>query len=167
MRNLSRGAALTVALAAALLTGCSSDDDAQEEATPSSASQSPPTYGSTPETSVPAPTSVASDPEPSAAPVGTGSVRITYADWNPEARVVEAGGILPDVVEVGGVCTLTLSKDGESVTATVEGLPDARSTNCGGLVIADTLSAGTWSAVIDYRSARTEASSEPAQVQIP
>ncbi len=166
MRNMTGGAVLTIALATAVLAGCSSEDDAPE-VTPSAASGSPETYGSTPETSVPAPTSVATDPEPSPSPAGAGSVRITYADWNPQARVVEAGGIVPDVVEADGTCTLTLTKGDESATATVQALPDARSTNCGGLVIADSLSAGTWSAVISYRSTRTEASSEPAQVQIP
>jgi len=166
VRNTTRGAALTVALATAVLAGCSSGDDAEEASATSSAA--PESYGSPADPSLPAPTSVATDPEPSEAPVGAGSIRITYADWNDQARVVEAGGILPDVVEAGGVCTLTVSKDDVSVTATIEGLPDARSTNCGGLVVpGESLSPGTWTVVISYESNRSRASSEPTQVEIP
>ncbi|TKJ35621.1 hypothetical protein [Blastococcus sp. CCUG 61487] len=166
MRNTSRSAALTVALATAVLAGCSSGDDATEADT--AAQSAPGTYGSPAAPEAADPTDVATDPAPTSPAVGEGSVRITYADWNPQARAVEAGGIVPDIVEAGGVCTLTLSMGGASATATIEGLPDARSTNCGGLVVpGEGLSPGTWTAVIDYESARTSASSEPVEVQIP
>jgi hypothetical protein len=169
VRTTSGTAALVIALAtAAVLAGCSDGDDPKESAASETSAAAPGEYGSPAAPSAADPTDVATDPEPSPAPVGAGSVRITYADWNAQSRVVEAGGILPDVVESGGVCTLTLSKDGQTATTTVEGLPDARSTNCGGLVLAgENLSSGTWSAVISYRSARSDASSEPTTVQIP
>ena len=80
---------------------------------------------------------------------------------------VEAGGYASPVVEDGGTCTLRLRKDDETVVVTAEAVADATTTVCGGLRTAPgDLSAGRWTAVLEYASPSTEGSSAPVVVEV-
>jgi hypothetical protein len=108
----------------------------------------------------------------SAAPSATGSgspvqVVLGYAGWEPGGNV-EVGGFVASAIEVGGTCTVTLTREGRQVEATRPAEPDATTTNCGILVVPDDqLSPGDWQATLSYRSATSYGTSEPTLVTVP
>ncbi|HEV7189313.1 MAG TPA: hypothetical protein VGN28_15585 [Blastococcus sp.] len=111
---------------------------------------------------------MATDPPQAPAPKASTSVFITYSGWVPATRSVEVGGYVSGVIESDGICTLTLSRAGRSVSASKPGEVDASSTSCGGLSIpAAQVSSGTWTAVVTYASAASHATSAPVQVKVP
>ncbi len=96
------------------------------------------------------------------------SVTVTYAGWEPSTREVEVGGYVAGISEDGGTCTLTLTKDGRSVTGTKQASADAATTACGAVAVpGGQVSAGTWQAVLTYRSAAHSGTSEPWDVEVP
>ncbi|SNR88471.1 hypothetical protein SAMN04488107_0440 [Geodermatophilus saharensis] len=79
-----------------------------------------------------------------------------------------AGGIVGDVVEAGGRCTLTLSRGGVVLTGESEAEPDAASTSCGEVAVSGAaLTAGPWDAVLSYASDRSAGESAPFTVVVP
>jgi hypothetical protein len=81
-------------------------------------------------------------------------VRVTYAEWDAAARSVVAGGLVGGVVETGGTCQLTLTRNGQSVSVDAPATPDAANTYCGEMSVPGSqLAAGTWQATVSYRSA--------------
>lgn len=151
-----------------VLAGCATPRPGAPVPTASDAITSPspsfaPTASAAP---TPGPT-VSSTPsaEPTSEP-SVGAVTIITLDVVGEA--IEASGIVPEVVESGGQCTLTLSHDGASVSASTAASDGRESTFCG-LVSIDksSLSAGLWTAVLSYRSGSTRAESAPSQVRVP
>lgn len=95
-------------------------------------------------------------------------VTVTFTGWNSTAGEVQVGGYVAGVVEDGGTCTLTLTKDGQSVTGSRPAAPDAATTACGAVVVpGDRVSAGTWQAVLTYSSAAHSGSSEAWDVEVP
>ncbi|OIQ93355.1 hypothetical protein GALL_246850 [mine drainage metagenome] len=110
-----------------------------------------------------APTGVPS-PSPGRHPI---DVVLTYVDWSASTGVVEAGAYAA-VVENAGLCTLTLTSGGSSVTTSVAALTNASTMSCGGLTVPrDRLASGSWTAVIKYESATSVGSSAPAKVVVP
>lgn len=110
--------------------------------------------------------SVATD-EPHVVTDESVAVTVTYFGWNDGARQVQVGGFVGGVVEEGGVCTLTLTKGGATVTGRTEALPDASTTSCGEVAVpGDELSAGTWRAVLSYSSDGHSGASEPVDVEV-
>jgi hypothetical protein len=94
-------------------------------------------------------------------------VVLSYLVWDGAAGAVLAGGYVSPVVEDGGTCTLELSRDGESVSASSTALPDASTTSCGELrVPGGELEPGEWSAVLTYESDTASGTSEPLDVQV-
>ena len=94
-------------------------------------------------------------------------VTVTFYGWNPDAQVVEVGGYVTGVVEDGGVCTLTLTKGGRTVTGSTNALPDASTTACGAVTVpGDQVSAGTWQAVLSYSSAGHSGTAEAVDVEV-
>ncbi|MFB9956392.1 hypothetical protein [Cellulomonas denverensis] len=112
------------------------------------------------------------DPEPStpAAPGGgtaTVDVVTTYYGWNTTSAAVEVGAYAA-TVESDGVCTLTLTGPGGTVTAQGSALADASSTSCGELSVPGTqLSSGSWQAVVGYSSPRSRGTSAAVTVEVP
>jgi hypothetical protein len=97
----------------------------------------------------------------------TTDVVLSYLVWDGAAGAVLAGGYVSPVVEDGGTCTLELSRDGESASASSAALPDASTTSCGELRIPGAeLEPGEWSAVLTYESDTTSGTSEPLDVQV-
>ncbi len=82
------------------------------------------------------------------------NVIISYA--GEEEQTVKVSSYVTGVFEDGGTCTLTLSKDGSNVTRTQTGIADATHTTCPTFSIDNNghgvMSAGTWSAVVSYKS---------------
>lgn len=102
--------------------------------------------------------------------VATGSsvpVTVTFYGWNPTAEAVQVGGYVTGVVEEGGVCTLTLTRAGRTVTGQQAATPDASTTACGAVTVpGDELSAGTWKAVLSYVSDGHAGSSDAVDVEV-
>jgi hypothetical protein len=102
--------------------------------------------------------------------VATGSdvpVTVTFYGWNPTSQEVQVGGYVGGVVEEGGVCTLTLTKGGQTVTGRSEALPDASSTACGAVTVpGDEVAAGTWRAVLSYSSPAHSGTSDAVDVEV-
>jgi hypothetical protein len=102
--------------------------------------------------------------------VATGSVVpviVTFHGWDPGAELVEVAGYVAGVIEEGGSCTLTLTRDGQTVTGTSEAVPAASTTDCGGVTVpGDQVTDGVWSAVLTYESAAHEGSSEAWDVEV-
>lgn len=95
-------------------------------------------------------------------------VVLTYSAWSPTDREVLAGGYVSGVIEDGGVCTLTLTRDGSSVVVEGAAMADATTTVCGGLSVAGSrLTAGTWQAVLTYASSTHTGSSPAVAVEVP
>ena len=152
------------------LTGCSggSGDDgdgappagsAAEAAAVASEAASSPVAGAVTEEDDP----VATDgPRPD-----TTDVVLSYLVYDGAAGAVVAGGYVSPVIEDGGTCTLELSRDGDSATATSDAVADASTTSCGELQVpADGLEPGEWTAVLAYDSPTTTGTSEPLVVQV-
>ena len=93
---------------------------------------------------------------------------VTFAGWDPTRSEVQMDGFVTGVDEDNGTCTLSLSKDGRTVTGTGPAVPNASMTACGGLAVpGDQVSAGTWRAVLSYRSDGSSATSDSWDVEVP
>ena len=160
-------AAASVAVAVALLSGCATRAGLGTTGTltPGPSSEVTPEPDATATaTAEPTPTA-SSDVGVPAEGQGTKVVVITLDVVN---GTLEASGMLPDVVEEGGECTLTLTKGTE--VRTVRGLTAVgpESTYCSLLTIpASQLSGGQWEARLAYRSAAHEGVSAVAKVTVP
>jgi hypothetical protein len=97
----------------------------------------------------------------------TATVRITYAEWDAGRAAVVAGGLIAGVVEEGGTCRLTLTRAGQTVAVDAPVSPDAANTYCDELAVpGDRLAAGTWQAVLTYRSDRFTGTSPALDVEV-
>lgn len=76
-------------------------------------------------------------------------------------------GFVQGVVENGGTCTLTLTKQGVAVQQTHPGAVNASTTTCGGIVVPlDKLSSGDWQAVLSYSSTKYQGTSSSTSITI-
>lgn len=177
------------AVAAAGLAGCTlfgSTSGSAQRGTPSATPTSKPGVPSEPAFyDRPEPSAVATDPRPgtTSAPVtGTGSgsatatrtadpavpVLITYSGYIAGEKAVQVGGNITGVIESDGTCTLTLTRQGRTVSASTPAQPDATTTDCTGLSVAGSeLAPGAWQAVLTYRSKAHTGSSAPVKVDVP
>lgn len=81
------------------------------------------------------------------------AVQITYAGADEAAGGMAVGAYVAGLVERGGYCVLTLSRDGASATAQSESVADASTTSCGQLLVPfSEVTAGTWTADVTYTS---------------
>lgn len=94
-------------------------------------------------------------------------VTITFFGWDQAKQVAQAGGYVTGVIESGGTCTLTLSKGGQTATGTTTAHADATTTTCGAVTIPGSqLTAGTWQAVLSYRSDRHTGKADPVAIEV-
>jgi hypothetical protein len=94
-------------------------------------------------------------------------VTVTFYGWNPTSKQVEVGGYVEGIVEGDGVCTLTLTKGGSTVSGTADASPDASTTACGTVSVpGDEVAAGTWKAVLSYSSAGHSGTSDAVDVEV-
>lgn len=84
-----------------------------------------------------------------------------------DTKNVTARGLIPGIFESGGICTLILTKAGQSVSGSNPAVVDAQSITCGQLEVDRAkLSSGTWSAVISYTSGTYEGKSNETKVEV-
>ena len=184
MRTTWRATCFGFLALAPLLSACGGDDDGgtttDEAATTASSSEAPSTgiNGEEIDPDAGEPSEVATDapaaPTTPSTPSGSdgsstqAAPRFTYFGWNADVRAVEAGGIVPAIVESGGRCTLTLTQSGVTADASAEAIDNVTSTSCGEMLIpGDRLSSGTWRAVLTYESTTAEGASEPVDIEVP
>lgn len=80
---------------------------------------------------------------------------------------LEVNGFVSEIIETGGTCTLTISKNGTTLSAKSAGSADAQTTTCGEMIIGSgSLSPGQWSATLAYTSSKAEGKSNPTTVEI-
>ena len=92
---------------------------------------------------------------------------ITFWGQSAAGSDFEIGGYAPGVIEDGGNCTVTLTKDGRSASGSSAGKKDASTTSCGSMVVKrSSLSPGTWSAVLSYDSPAANGTSEAVKVEV-
>jgi hypothetical protein len=115
------------------------------------------------------PSEVATDtPAPTEDAGADVSPRLTYYGWDATAGGVEAGGIVMDVVESGGTCTLTLTKGSTTVDESAEAVDNVTSTSCPAMTVAgDRLSSGTWLATLSYESGTSQGTGDAVEIQVP
>lgn len=95
------------------------------------------------------------------------TVTVPNASFDPTTRSIEAAGIVDDLVETGGRCTLVATSAGARATATATARGDATATYCGTVSLSTSdLAPGTWTVVVEYLSATARGASAPAQVQV-
>lgn len=92
---------------------------------------------------------------------------VTYWGQQSAAANFEANAYIPEVVDEGGTCSLSLSRGDDTVESKKTALPDAQSTSCGLMVIEPSaLASGEWEMVVHYESGKYEGSSEPITVTV-
>ena len=113
-------------------------------------------------------TSTTTSPAPAPGALRPVAVNSTYAGWDPGAAEVVAGGFVSEVVETGGTCTLTLTRDGVTTSGTSDASPDAVTTSCGEVRAGGPeLVPGSWDAVLSYESAESAGASAVFSVVVP
>lgn len=116
--------------------------------------------GSTPSTNTP----------PAAQPGGRNAVKpvITFADQTNNNTSLEVSSFIPSVVEEGGECTFTATKDSQTVTKKLGTLRSASSTSCKNFVIpsSEFAAKGSWKITVAYSSSVSYGVSDTSTVEI-
>jgi hypothetical protein len=79
-------------------------------------------------------------------------VVVTITTWGPDGTNYSVSGFMEGIVETDGTCTLTMTKDGTTLTAHNPAFANASDTSCGAEVPASKLQKGTWLATLSYTS---------------
>ena len=171
MHHRCRSLLLSGAVLAALTTataGCGSDWTASAEGSSASVTGQAPAGDAATTSASPDPTQVVTDSSVSTGPTTGATVFVTSSGWDAATGSVTVRGYLQGVVEDDGTCTLTLTRDGRSVTAERAGTSNVTQTSCGAVSVPRSqLATGTWTAVLSYRSSTSNGSSEPVEVDVP
>lgn len=136
-----------------------------EEASPSATSDGAQGHDNDPEDGVardvpvPAPSQTTSD--------GRAEVSVVLTRWS-ASRPFEAGGLITNITEEGGACTLTVTRGQTSLSATGSGAAGPSGVSCGdGLRIDDAaLTPGTWAVSLSYSSSKYVGTSAPQEVTL-
>jgi hypothetical protein len=103
-------------------------------------------------------------------PPAGGSVTPVIISASYSGDSVEVRAFVPGIVETGGKCTVTLTKDGDKVARTGDAVQNASTTDCVPIVIArnEFGSSGTWKVSVSYASAKSNGSSnQNSEVNVP
>jgi flagellar basal body-associated protein FliL len=112
------------------------------------------------------------NPQPSTTPTSSPSTKkeativVTYAGQN--GSVIEVGSYINNVYEDGGICTLTLTKDGSTITKQAMGVKDVSKTICPSFSVnrSEFNSAGIWQAVVSYESVHSSGKTSAQEVAV-
>ena len=110
-------------------------------------------------------------PQPTPPPSnGKQSVTPTISYVGQYDAAIEASAFVSTIFEDGGICTLTLTHNGQSVTKTSPASKDAKTTRCE-LFAFDAKElrqkgAGTWTATVSYESATAKGTSQPSEFEV-
>jgi hypothetical protein len=95
------------------------------------------------------------------------TVSVVITTWAQKHGDLTVNGYVDNVVEDGGTCTLTLSKDNITKSASRPAQPNATNTTCGENDIPLTsLSPGTWQATLSYSSDLSNGVSKSVPVEV-
>lgn len=114
----------------------------------------------------------AESPAPTPPPTSGGSGKtvspvINYWTVKPVTGDTEFSGYVGGVFEDGGTCTITLVKDGVTVSESSTGMANATNTTCGTITVAKAkLTPGKWSATLSYKSATASGTSAAQQIAV-
>lgn len=72
----------------------------------------------------------------------------------------EISAYVSGIIEEGGTCTATLTKDGKTLTKTSKGFGNVSYTSCEPIDVSGSLENGNWSVVVSYSSGTTDGKSE-------
>lgn len=100
---------------------------------------------------------------------GTKSVTPLISSWgqNPDTNNLEVAGFIPEIYEDGGKCTLTLTRNGQTITKDSSAHKDVSRTSCQPFAISqDSLTPGTWSATLKYASSTATGSSTSTTITV-
>lgn len=101
-------------------------------------------------------------------PSQSGKIKVNVVLTNAENRkdVINAGGMITDIVESTGVCTYTFSSQGTTVTKTSSTLVNPTSTTCKSISFsAEELSnKGSWTVQLSYASDAYEGTSNEKEI---
>ena len=140
---------------------------ATAEASPSgSPSAAPPSAEPTPAT-----TSAKPEPKPKPKPAPKPvkiEVSIAYHGWSWVDDIAQVGGVVEGVQKADGTCTLTMTREGRSVTGTAPATADEKGgVVCEAVSVAGAeLSAGMWQAVLSYTGAGSTGSSSAVEIEV-
>jgi hypothetical protein len=133
---------------------------------------------------VPTPTPDAPTPDPSATPFGSptpsatptlvpGSTKravspfITLADWDASSSELDVSAIVPNLVESGGTCTATVTRNGVVRTASAPAAAVSTYVGCNPMTIpGSALSTGTWTVRVTYSSRTATGASAAKTVEV-
>ena len=106
----------------------------------------------------------------STAPDNTSSdARVTpvITSWGQSDGKVEVAARVPGILEEGGLCTLTLTRNDVSRTGTSNGIANVSEVSCGFIAIPrSSLTVGEWFATVAYSSLKTSGKSEPKNIKV-
>lgn len=106
-------------------------------------------------------------PTPVAPPATVKDVAVTIVTIGEIGGAVEVSGIVPEVVEGDGTCTLTLESQGVVLDASATATPGTESTYCGLLRVDDArLTAGTWAVRLSYDSPSSRGVSDVTNLDV-
>ena len=93
---------------------------------------------------------------------------VTFDQWSAADGTLTVGATVPEVVEQGGVCTLTATMGTASVSGSFTALPSASSTDCGSMALSSpSFTAGTWTVSVAYASPTAAGTLSDYEVTIP
>lgn len=93
-------------------------------------------------------------------------VTMTYIFF--ENNRISTAGIVNNVFEDGGTCTLILTKGSLKVMASSVGITDVNKTTCPPISIGkNQLQSGQWSAILEYSSSSAKGSSSTRTIDVP
>jgi hypothetical protein len=94
------------------------------------------------------------EPDPTPAADGTVSLELLSAAYDPATGAVTAAAMVVDRITDAGTCTLTVTQDAQTATASGAGRADANVTYCADLTAQLPAGAsGTWTVTIDFTEA--------------
>lgn len=98
----------------------------------------------------------------------TNNVTPVIVDAKQYGGEIEVRAYVPGIIEDGGACTITITKGQSTVVRRTEGAQDATNTNCGSIAIprSEFSSAGQWSVVVSYSSAKYSGSSQAVTLEV-
>jgi len=105
-------------------------------------------------------------------PPSSSSMQVVISYAQATGNTVQVGAYVSGIFEDGGTCTLTLTRQSQTVTRTVTGIADATHTTCPAFTVDNSghaaLAAGSWQAKVMYTSlTRGESSSQATTIEVP
>jgi hypothetical protein len=112
-------------------------------------------------------TEVPAAPAPGTTPVSV-TPFVTFDQWTAGTSTLTIGATVPEVVEQGGVCTVTATRGAATVSGSFTALPSASSTDCGSMALSSpSFTAGTWTVSVAYASPTAAGTLSDYEVTIP